>query len=71
MFYTFTRRWWKDRAETVPNSGGRKHWTGARYQTEQEARDACGRYNATLTGGKTAHRGPYGHAMEYTRRGNA
>jgi len=68
MFRTFTRNWYcyghdsaGRRVVRMPKRMPRRNWTGHSYQTEQEARDACRRYN------EATPPGPLSHKMEYTR----
>jgi len=63
-FRVFRRRWWKNKACTVPAAGARKFHV-CFTATEAEAREECRsrglmRYGATM-------RGPYGAAYEYER----
>lgn len=60
-YRTFTRTWWEDFACTMPGAGP-KRFTGKRYDTEEEAREACRLANAKR--GPTG-RGHMGLATEF------
>ena len=60
MYKTFIRNWYKKSASGAIEPGpGRKSW-GNSYYTEDEAREACSRYNSTHEPGKLSRK------MEYT-----
>lgn len=70
-YVTFTRTWWKDAKCTRPGPG-RSRYTGNRYDTAQEAREACAAANTRfglMPGGNgradSQGRGPKGLAMEF------
>jgi hypothetical protein len=62
MFRTFTRRWYANKACTIPQAG-RKLMTGHKFETEAEAREFCRSANLMRYG--SSMRGPYGKCMEY------
>lgn len=59
----FRRRWWKDKACTIPGAG-RKHYTGQTAATAAEAARIC-RENNTEAFGSPRGRGEYGAAYEF------
>lgn len=62
-FRTFTRTWWADVACTIPGPGRKRYREGARYETEEEAREACRSHNVMRYG--PTRRGKRGLCMEY------
>lgn len=78
MYRTFTRKWWSDRACTVPGPT-RRRYDGRTFKTEAEAQEACRKDNEAREGcwrtyyredgakvrEHIPHRGPYGLATEY------
>lgn len=60
-FRVFKRRWWRDRACTVPQPGNRV--TIKIVETEDEARSICRAFNYTEEGKRISR--PYGLAYEY------
>ena len=65
MFRTFKRTWWKENA-AWPNGlepeAGRKRYTGDRYDSESEAREACREFN---NGPRTAREKRLSLKMEF------
>ena len=62
-YRTFTRKWWANRACTVPKAGRRSFSASTRHETEREAAAACREYNVMRFG--PSQRGHYGLCMEY------
>lgn len=60
-FRVFKRRWWKDRACTVPHPGNRV--TIKVVDTEEEARSICRSFNFNADGERVIRE--YGLAYEY------
>lgn len=62
MYVTFTRTWWRQNPDW-PNGlepcPGRRHYTGDKYETQAEAREACKEYN------EENDAGPLSLKMEY------
>ena len=62
-YRTFTRTWWLDAACTKPGAGRKNYRAGGRYETADEAREACRSYNTMRFG--SSQRGPRGLCMEF------
>ena len=61
-YRVFRARWWADEACTIPIEGPRETETIQYYQSEEQARERCRRYNYRK--GERVQR-PYGEAYEY------
>lgn len=61
-YRTFVRTWWQNTACTIPGAG-RKRYTGERFETAEEAREACWSHNLMRYG--ATMRGPKGKCMEF------